>query len=84
MTYGPAATIRRHRIYAIEYVAQAWPGERVEIWRQAIRELAQNPRRERRFELLDDGQLLPWEQGPGNSWTAKLPRQQDAKRNDTR
>jgi hypothetical protein len=49
--------------------------ERVELWRQAIRELAGNPQRERRFELMDLGHLVPWEPGPGNSWIAKLPRQ---------
>jgi predicted nuclease of predicted toxin-antitoxin system len=48
--------------------------ERVEVWLRAIRELGQNLRPERRFELLDDGRLLPWEQGPGNSWIAKRPR----------
>jgi hypothetical protein len=58
--------------------------ERVEIWRQAIRELAQNPRPERRFDLMDDGHLLPWEQGPGNSWVAKLPRQHGDAPNDDR
>lgn len=51
--------------------------ERVEVWRHAIRELSHNPRSGRRFELLDDGRLVPWERGPGNSWTAKRPRQQD-------
>jgi hypothetical protein len=51
--------------------------ERVEIWRVAIRELADSPRSERRFELMDNGQLIPWEQGPGNSWVAKPPRPGD-------
>ena len=48
--------------------------ERVDIWRRAINDLAHTPRPKRRFELMDDGYLLPWEPGPGNSWTAKLPR----------
>ena len=51
--------------------------ERVETWRRAILDLTRNPRPERRFELMDDGHLLAWEQGPGNAWTAKLPRPQD-------
>lgn len=36
--------------------------ERVQVWREAIRELISTPRPEQRFELLDDGRLLPWEQ----------------------
>ena len=36
--------------------------ERVQIWRQAIHELASTPRPEGLFELTDDGRLLPWEQ----------------------
>ena len=35
--------------------------ERVQIWRQAIQDLVSTPRTELRFELLDDGRLLPWE-----------------------
>lgn len=53
--------------------------ERVDVWRRAILELIQQPRPERRFELMDDGYLLAWEEGPGRSWTAKLPRPQDPK-----
>jgi hypothetical protein len=34
--------------------------ERIEIWRAAVRELAQTPRVERLFELLDNGVLVPW------------------------
>ena len=37
-------------------------GERVQVWRQAIQELVSTPRPELRFELLDDGRLVPWEQ----------------------
>ena len=51
--------------------------ERVEVWRHAILDLTENPRPERRFELMDDGYLLAWEQGHGSTWTAKLPRPQD-------
>ena len=51
--------------------------ERVEVWRRAVLDLIRNPRPERRFELLDDGDLLAWEEGPGRSWKTKLPRPQD-------
>ncbi len=37
-------------------------GERVQIWRKAIRELVSTPRPGRRFELMDDGRVVPWEQ----------------------
>jgi hypothetical protein len=40
--------------------------ERVEVWRTAILDLTQNPRPEQRFELMDDGSLVAWEQkSPG-------------------
>ena len=51
--------------------------ERIDVWRGAILDLIRNPRSERRFELMDDGYLLAWEQGPGSTWKAKLPRPQD-------
>lgn len=51
--------------------------ERVELWRQAVRQLIQSPKPERRFELMDDGFLVPWEEGPGNTWVAKLRRPED-------
>jgi len=44
--------------------------ERVDVWRRAVLDLIRNPRPERRFELMDDGYLLAWEEGPGRSWTA--------------
>ena len=47
--------------------------ERVAIWRRAIGGLVRTPLSQRRFELLDDGRLVPWEQGPGNTWTARAP-----------
>jgi hypothetical protein len=50
--------------------------ERVEIWRRAILDLKRNPRPERRFELMDDGHLLPWEHGRGSTWKSKAPRPQ--------
>jgi len=65
-------------VIVLSRVRQARPlPERVEIWLQAIRHLTHNPRPEPRFELLDDGSLLPWEPGPGNTWVAKLPRAKD-------
>jgi hypothetical protein len=65
-------------IIVLSRVRQARPlVERVEVCRQAILELIRNPRPENRFELMDDGYLLAWERGPGNSWKAKLPRPQD-------
>ncbi len=36
--------------------------ERVQVWRQAIHELVSTPRPGLRFELMDDGRLVPWEQ----------------------
>jgi hypothetical protein len=47
--------------------------ERVVVWRGAIENLLRSPRPERRFELMDDGSLVPWEQGPGSTWIAKVP-----------
>ena len=51
--------------------------ERVDVWRRAVLDLIRSPRPERRFELMDDGYPLAWEEGPGRSWKAKLPRPQD-------
>lgn len=51
--------------------------DRIDVWRRAVLDLFQNPRAERRFELMDDGRLLAWEEGPGRTWTAKLPKSQD-------
>lgn len=44
--------------------------ERVEVWRRAVLDLLAHPRHERRFELLDDGSLLAWEEGPEHTWRA--------------
>ena len=47
--------------------------ERVDIWRRAIRVLLEAPRTEQRFELLDDGTLLRWEQAADGVWISKRP-----------
>jgi hypothetical protein len=47
--------------------------ERVDIWRRAIRVLLEAPRTAQRFELLDDGTLLPWEQAADGVWISKRP-----------
>lgn len=47
--------------------------ERVEIWRRAIRALLEALRTAQRFELLDDGTLLPWEQAADGVWISKRP-----------
>jgi hypothetical protein len=51
--------------------------ERVEVWRRAVIDLLRTPRLERRFELMDDGYLVAWEEGLGRSWKAKLPGPRD-------
>jgi len=40
--------------------------ERIEVWRQAIKELTETSRDERLFELTDAGVLLPWRDGSGS------------------
>ncbi len=47
--------------------------ERVDIWRRAIRVLLEVPRTAQRFELLDNGTLLPWEQAADGVWISKRP-----------
>ena len=47
--------------------------ERVDIWRRAIRVLLEVPRTAQRFELLDNGTLLPWEQAADGVWITKRP-----------
>jgi hypothetical protein len=62
-------------VVVLSRVRQSRPlTERVGIWRRGILDLERYPSSERRFELMDDGSLVPWEEGPGRSWTAKLPR----------
>lgn len=56
--------------------------ERVEVWRRAILDLIRNPRPQRRFELMDDGSLLAWEEGPGHTWTAQRASPQDGEAGD--
>jgi hypothetical protein len=34
--------------------------DRIEVWRAAIRQLIQEPRTEKLFELTDEGVLVPW------------------------
>jgi hypothetical protein len=66
---GPAAII------VLSRVRQARPlHDRIEIWRSAVEDLMTNPPAERRFELMDDGGLVPWEEGSRNTWIAKPPR----------
>jgi len=70
---GLAATILLSR------VRQARPlGERIDIWLRAVRELTGNPQSERRFELLDDGTVIAWEEASDSSWIAKPPRRTDS------
>jgi hypothetical protein len=70
---GLAATILLSR------VRQARPlRERIDVWLRAVRDLIANPQTERRFELLDDGTLIGWEEASDNSWIAKDPRRTDS------
>jgi hypothetical protein len=48
--------------------------ERMEVWRGAVRELTTNPTPEGRFELMDDGSLVLWVEGPPGTWIAKATR----------
>lgn len=48
-------------IVVISRVRQARPlAERIEVWRDAVRDLRNRPSAERLFELTDNGVLLPW------------------------
>jgi hypothetical protein len=65
-------------VVLLSRVRQSRPlAERVDVWRRAILDLLRSARPERRFELMDDGYLVAWEQGTGHSWKAKLPRPRD-------
>ena len=66
---GPAAIIVLSRVRQARSLR-----ERIDIWRSAIEDLTTNPPAERRFELLDDGALVGWEEGSPNTWIAKPPR----------
>jgi predicted nuclease of predicted toxin-antitoxin system len=63
----------RAAVIVLSRVKQARPlAERIAIWREAVRRLSEQ-QEARRFELLDDGTLIPWEEGPQNSWVARAP-----------
>lgn len=65
---GPLAII------VVSRVRQSRPlRERIEVWQSAVEQLIANPPTDRRFDLMDDGQLLPWTEGPPNVWTRKAP-----------
>lgn len=60
-SHGPAAII------VVSRVRQARPlHERIETWCFAVADLVKDPPVERRFELHDDGALVPWEEGAPN------------------
>jgi len=63
---GPRAII------VVSRVRQSRPlGERIAIWKSAVEYLISNPPTDRRFELLDDGQLVAWAESSPNVWTRK-------------
>jgi len=48
-------------IVVLSRVRQSRPlKDRIEIWRQCLRELLQTSKPERLYELMDNGALLPW------------------------
>lgn len=74
LSRGPAAII------VVSRVRQARPlRDRIEIWRRAVKDLVVNPPVERRFELKDDGVLVPWQEISQDTWTTKLPRSRPPK-----
>lgn len=71
---GPAAII------VVSRVRQTRPlRERIEIWRSAVEDLIADPPAERRFELADDGSLIPWTEGSPNVWSRHPPRRRGQK-----
>jgi hypothetical protein len=65
---GPAAII------VVSHVRQARPvRERIEVWRSAVEALISNQPVERRFDLFDDGVLIPWEETSPSVWSRKPP-----------
>jgi hypothetical protein len=46
------------------------------MWGGAILDLLSKMRSASRFELMDDGNFLAWEHGPGAAWKAKVPPRQ--------
>lgn len=58
--FGPAVSAS----IVVSRVKQSRPlSDRIEIWRSAVRDLANASRPERLFELMDDGTLAPWRDG---------------------
>jgi hypothetical protein len=55
-------------LVVVSRVRQARPlGERIEVWRQAVRTLVeQTPEQARLFELTDEGILVPWRDVSGS------------------
>ena len=51
-------------IIVLSRVRQSRPlRDRIEIWRQCVRELLQASKPERLYELMDNGALVPWRDG---------------------
>jgi hypothetical protein len=51
-------------IVMLSKVRQSRPlKERIEIWQKAVQDLIASKRPEKLFELMDDGTLLPWQEG---------------------
>jgi hypothetical protein len=48
-------------IVVLSRIRQSRPlKDRIEIWRQCVRELLKASKSERLYELMDNGALLPW------------------------
>lgn len=62
-------------IIVVSRVKQGRPlRERIAIWKSAVEYLIANPPTDRRFDLLDDGQLVAWAESSPNVWTRKAPK----------
>jgi len=56
----------------VSHVRQARPlRERIEVWRSAVETSISNQPVERRFDLFDDGALVPWEETSPSVWSRK-------------
>ena len=67
---GPLAII------VVSRVKQSRPlHERIDLWQSAVEYLVANPPTDRRFDLLDNGQLVPWAEDSPSVWTRKAPPQ---------
>jgi hypothetical protein len=65
---GPTAII------VVSHVRQARPlRERIDVWRSAVETLLSSQPVERRFDLFDDGALVPWEETSPSVWSRKAP-----------